>query len=139
MPKLLQTCPLRRATDGDIRNQCFPATDLASLLFNQLPASIISQLSLGFSSELFNTMKNVKGPIMNHQMSLNKFIMVILGCYLVYVILSAKMRLESGQIGTIFRTISEETLQGINPSHKTEVITLNKKISCEHATCTGSD
>ena len=31
MPKLLQTCPLRRATDGDIRNQWFPATDLASL------------------------------------------------------------------------------------------------------------
>ena len=70
-------------------------------------------------------MKNVKGPIMNHQMSLGKFIMVILGCYLVYVILSAKMRLESGQIGTIFRTISEETLQGINPSHTTEVITCN--------------
>ena len=31
MPKLLQTCPLRRATDGDIRNQWFPATDLASI------------------------------------------------------------------------------------------------------------
>ena len=31
MPKLLQTCPLRRATDGDNRNQWFPATDLASL------------------------------------------------------------------------------------------------------------
>ena len=30
MPKLLQTCPLRRATDGDNR-QWFPATDLASL------------------------------------------------------------------------------------------------------------
>ena len=31
MPKLLQTCPLRRATDGDNRIQWFPATDLASL------------------------------------------------------------------------------------------------------------
>ena len=31
MPKLLQTYPLRRATDGDSHNQWFPATDLASL------------------------------------------------------------------------------------------------------------
>ena len=31
MPKLLQTCPLRRATGDDNRNQWFPATDLASL------------------------------------------------------------------------------------------------------------
>ena len=31
MPKLLQTCPFRRATDGNIRNQWFPATDLTSL------------------------------------------------------------------------------------------------------------
>ena len=31
MPKLLQTCPLIRATDGDNRNQWIPATDLASL------------------------------------------------------------------------------------------------------------
>ena len=30
VPKLLQTCPLRRATDGDNRNQWFTATDLAS-------------------------------------------------------------------------------------------------------------
>ena len=30
MPKLFQTCPLRRATDGDNCNQGFPATDLAS-------------------------------------------------------------------------------------------------------------
>ena len=34
MPKLLQTCPLRRATDGDNRNQWFPATDLASFPCN---------------------------------------------------------------------------------------------------------
>ena len=31
MPKLLQTCPLRRATDGDNRNQWFPSTDLAEV------------------------------------------------------------------------------------------------------------
>ena len=29
-PKLIQTCPLRRATDGDNGNQWFLATDLAS-------------------------------------------------------------------------------------------------------------
>ena len=36
MPKLLQTCPLRRATDGDIHNQWFPATDLASLSYQAM-------------------------------------------------------------------------------------------------------
>ena len=34
MPKLLQTYPLRRATDGNNRNQWFPVTDLASFFLN---------------------------------------------------------------------------------------------------------
>ena len=42
MPKLLQTWPLRRATDGDIRNQWFTATDLASL-FGQIYRDFIQR------------------------------------------------------------------------------------------------
>ena len=41
MPKLLQTCPLKRATDGDIRNQCFPATDLTSFTHSRNPRAKI--------------------------------------------------------------------------------------------------
>ena len=55
------------------------------------------------------------GLKMTHrQMSFGKFVMVVLGCYFVYVIIRANLRLQSGQIGTIFRTVSEKTVQGSN-------------------------
>ena len=48
----------------------------------------------------------------HRQMSFGKFVMVVLGCYFVYVIIMANLEWQSNQIGTIFRTVSEKTVQG---------------------------
>ena len=45
MPKLLQTCPLRRATDGDNHNQWFPATDSASITLAFFMSQVTGDLS----------------------------------------------------------------------------------------------
>ena len=52
------------------------------------------------------------GLNMKQQMSFGKFVMVVLGCYFVYVIIMANLEWQSNQIGTIFRTVSEKTVQG---------------------------
>ena len=50
---------------------------------------------------------------MKHQISFDKFVMVVFGCYFALVIFSAFSKLQSDQIGTIFRKVKEKTLQGI--------------------------
>ena len=56
--------------------------------------------------------KTMAGLNMKQQMSFGKFVMVVLGCYFVYVIIMANLEWQSNQIGTIFRTVSEKTVQG---------------------------
>ena len=46
-----------------------------------------------------------------HNISFGKFVMVILSCYFGFVIFKASDKLQSKQIGTIFRTVSKETVQ----------------------------
>ena len=56
MPKLLQTCPLRRATDGENHNQWFPATDLAQ--FER--TSCTAFLSSGWTKEVLELVRLVE-------------------------------------------------------------------------------
>ena len=48
--------------------------------------------------------------IMN-QISVGNLVKVVLGSYLVYVIIMANLKLQSDQIGTIFRIVSKKTVQ----------------------------
>ena len=48
--------------------------------------------------------------IMN-QISVRNLVKVVLGSYLVYVIIMANLKLQSDQIGTIFRIVSKKTVQ----------------------------
>ena len=50
---------------------------------------------------------------MKYQLSFGKFVMVVLGCYFAFEIINAYVKLQSGEIGTIFRKVKQKTLQGI--------------------------
>ena len=50
---------------------------------------------------------------MKYQLSFGKFVMVVLGCYFAFEIINAFVKLQSGEIGTIFRKVKQKTLQGI--------------------------
>ena len=45
------------------------------------------------------------------QISVGNLVKVVLGSYLVYVIIMANLKLQSDQIGTIFRIVSKKTVQ----------------------------
>ena len=49
---------------------------------------------------------------MKPQISLGKFVMIVFGGYFAFQILRAFSKLQSDQIGTIFRRVKEKTLQG---------------------------
>ena len=48
---------------------------------------------------------------MKYQISLGKCVMLVLGCYLAFVIFRANNKLQLDKIGTIFSTVSEKTVQ----------------------------
>ena len=50
---------------------------------------------------------------MGYQLSFGKFVMVVLGCYFAFEIITAYVKLQSGEIGTIFRKVKQKTLQGL--------------------------
>ena len=53
-------------------------------------------------------------PNMKYQISLGKCVMLVLGCYLAFVIFRANNKLQLDKIGTIFSTVSEKTVQAGN-------------------------
>ena len=48
---------------------------------------------------------------MKYQISLGKCVILVLGCYLAFVIFRANNKLQLDKIGTIFSTVSEKTVQ----------------------------
>ena len=48
---------------------------------------------------------------MKYQISFGKFVMVVLGCYLAFVIFKANSKLRSKKIGTIFSTVGQKTVK----------------------------
>ena len=52
-------------------------------------------------------------PKMKYPISFGKFVMVVLGCYLALEIYQANNKLVRGKIGTIFTTVSQKTVQGL--------------------------
>ena len=80
--------------------------------FNPLPKYSLKEYRLPNGSTVQRQPKTMVGLNMKQQMSFAKFVMVVLGCYFVYVIIMANLEWQSNQIGTIFRTVSEKTVQG---------------------------
>ena len=56
---------------------------------------------------------------MANNISFGKFIMVALTCYLAFVIFRAKDKLQSGNIGTLFSTVNQKTVQGLHKRDET--------------------
>ena len=70
-----------------------------------------AQVQIGAYREL-RKLTNKMGLNMKHQVSMGKFVMVVLGCYFAFEIINAGKRLQSGKIGTLFGKVKQKTLQG---------------------------
>ena len=59
----------------------------------------------------FNFLLTQKYEMGYPAVSFGRFVMLILCCYFAFVIFKANNKLQSEQIGTIFRTVSKKTVQ----------------------------
>ena len=90
----------------------------ANVCFRYSPAHSAREQRIPNGRRLRRLTKNMERLNIKQHMSFGKCVMVALGCYFVYVIIRANLRLQSDQIGTIFRTVSKKTVQGSYLLHK---------------------
>ena len=103
----------------------------ANVCFRYSPAHSAREQRIPNGRRLRRLTKNMERLNIKQHMSFGKCVMVALGCYFVYVIIRANLRLQSDQIGTIFRTVSKKTVQGSYLLHKFDYEVMKKNGTLE--------